>query len=86
VPSSFRAAVRPEPGNPYFRHAIEVLVNGEKVGYVAPEVARRYFDPLAARTGDPVTCTGRKAGAHDHQTSGIVLLLDFSDLPVQPVD
>lgn len=81
---TFVAQLAPEPGNRYFPHAIAVLVNGEKVGYVAPEVASRYFEPLSARAGDPVTCPGRRAAAIDRETSGVELLLDFSNLPVAP--
>ena len=86
LPSSFIASLCPEPANRYFPHAIAVLASGEKVGYVAPEVSRGYFQPLTAR-GDvpPVTCPARRAGASDHEASGVELLLDFSDLGVEPV-
>src|SRR5512145_1880446 len=86
VPSPFKATLRPEPGNTYFRHAIEVLTNGEKVGYLAPELALRYFEPLQAWQGDPVSCSGRRASRHDHETSGVELLLDFTGLAVQPLE
>jgi hypothetical protein len=81
--SSLTVALRPEPDNRYFRHAIAVLANGEKVGYVAPEVARRYFEPLSAQA-EPVTCPARRGARSDHETSGVELLLDFSNLSVQP--
>ena len=85
VPSTFTATLAPEPGNRYFRHAIAVLASGEKVGYVAPEVAIRYF---AAVTGadTPVTCPGRRAAASDHESSGVELLLDFTALAVEPAE
>jgi hypothetical protein len=86
VPSTFKATLRPEPDNTYFRHAIAVVVNGEKVGYVAPEVAVGYFEPLTGWTAGPVTCPGRRANVSDRETSGVELLLDFSSLPVQPLD
>jgi hypothetical protein len=70
-----------EQENRYFPHAIAVLANGEKIGYVAPEVAWRYFEPLKART-EPVTCPARRASRSDHETSGVEMLLDFSALPV----
>jgi hypothetical protein len=85
LPSSFTATLTPEPHNKYFRHAIAVVVNGEKVGYVAPEVSRNYFEPLSARAGDaPATCPGRRALPSDHESSGVELLLDFSALGVDP--
>jgi hypothetical protein len=85
LPSSFTATLAPEPGNRYFRHAIVVLAAGEKVGYVAPEVAARYFAPLVA-SSEQLTCPARRASASDHETSGVELLLDFSGLPVVPTE
>jgi hypothetical protein len=87
LPSSFTAALVAEPENRYYPSAIAVLADREKVGYVAPEVARRYFEPLRARgDGAAVTCPGRRAARSDHETSGVELLLDFSSLPVQPAE
>jgi hypothetical protein len=84
VPSQFTATLQVEPDNRYFPHAIAVVVNGAKVGYVAPEVARRYYDAVAAHAGQPLTCGGRRGAPSDHETSGVELLLDFSNLPVGP--
>ncbi len=83
LPLTFTAALVTEPGNRYFRHAIAVLASGEKVGYVAPEVAVRYF---AALTGSatPVTCPARRAARSDHESSGVEVLLDFTGLPLEP--
>jgi hypothetical protein len=83
--SSFTATLVIEPDNRYFPRAIAVLTGGEKVGYVAPEIALRYFQPLQARAAGgepPVTCPGRRGTYADHATSGVELLLDFSGLPV----
>jgi hypothetical protein len=85
LPSSFTATLAPEPGNRYFRHAIAVLAAGEKVGYVAPEVAGRYFAALLAASA-AVTCPGRRAALSDHESSGVELLLDFTALPVVPTE
>jgi hypothetical protein len=79
LPSSFLATLAPEPGNRYFLHAIAVIANGDKVGYVAPEVAREYYDTIAA-AALPITCPARRAAVSDHETSGVELLLDFSAL------
>jgi hypothetical protein len=84
LPPAFTAQLVPERDNRYFPHAVAVLVSGEKVGYVAPEICRRYFEALSAHQGEPVTCPGRHASIYDHQTSGVELLLDFSNLPVAP--
>ena len=83
LPSSCAVTLAIEPGNRYFPHAIAVLANGEKVGYVAPEIARAYYEPLKAYTG-AVTCPARRGTHADHETSGVELLLDFTALPVTP--
>jgi hypothetical protein len=81
LPASLTVMLVAEQENRYFPRAIAVLANGEKIGYVAPEVAWRYFEPLKART-EPVTCPARRASRSDHETSGVEMLLDFSALPV----
>ena len=81
LPAAFTATLAPEPDNRYFRHAIAVLFEGEKIGYVAPEVAAGIFEPLNASAA-PVACPGRRASAIDHETSGVETLLDFSGLPL----
>jgi hypothetical protein len=78
LPPSFEATLTVEPDNRYFTHAIAVRVAGEKVGYVAPEIAPNYYD-VVQRTG-PVTCPGRRGSRADHETSGVEILLDFSAL------
>lgn len=83
LPSSFTATLLPESDNRYFRHAIAVIAAGEKVGYVAPEIAVRYYDGVKAAAA-PIECAARRAAESDHATSGVELLLDFSDLSVTP--
>ena len=80
LPSSFTATLVPEPQNRYFRGALAVVVSGEKVGYVAPEVSVLYFAAVSGAL-QPVTCPGRHGSPADHETSGVELLLDFSALP-----
>lgn len=82
----FTATLSAERDNRYFLQAIAVHAESGKVGYVAPEVSRHYYEPLLAWTGSPVTCPGRRALPSDHHTSGVELLLDFTSLPVAPVD
>ena len=79
LPTSFTATLTAEPENRYFRHAIAVMVDGAKVGYVAPEIAANVFNTVTAATA-PLTCPGRRASTADHATSGVELLLDFSNL------
>jgi len=49
LPSAFIAALVPEPENRCFQNAVAVLVDGDKIGYLAPELCRGYFAPLVAR-------------------------------------
>jgi len=81
-PSSFEAMLIAEPENRFFRHAIAVVEGGDKLGYVAPEVALEYFGLLSAAI-PPLTCPARRGARSDHETSGVELLLDFSLLPEQ---
>ena len=83
LPSSLTVTLQAERDNRYFLDAIAVIANGEKVGYVAPEIARRYYTALAAHQ-EAVTCPARRATRADHETSGVELLLDFTALPVAP--
>jgi len=76
-PSSFTATLVPEPDNRYLPHAIAVTVAGERLGYVAPEVAGAYWDTVKAATS-AVACPARRGSLADHETSGVELLLDFS--------
>jgi HIRAN domain len=79
LPSSLSVTLTLEPGNRYFPQAIAVVANGDKIGYVAPEVARAYYERIAAAS-PPVTCTARRASLSDHESSGVELLLDFREL------
>jgi hypothetical protein len=84
LPSTFTATLAAEPGNRYFLQAVAVLVDGEKVGYLAPEISANYYDVINGRTA-PVTCPGRRGSHSDHETSGVEVLLDFSGIDVQPL-
>ena len=85
LPSSFTATLVAEPDNRYLPNAIAVIVDREKVGYIAPEIARRYYEPLrAAGESTAATCPGRRATPSDRETSGVELLLDFSSLAIAP--
>ena len=83
LPPGFTATLAVEPDNRYFLHAIAVSANGEKIGYVAPEVATSYYEGV--RSSDtPVTCPARRGTEADHDTSGVEVILDFSGLPQPP--
>ena len=81
LPSTFTATLAVEPDNRYFRHAIAVLAGGEKVGYIAPEVASTWYAAIEAQSAAaPVTCPARRSLPSDRETSGVELLLDMSAL------
>ena len=79
LPSVFTATLQVERENRYFRHAIAVMAAGEKVGYVAPEIARSYYESVRDAAG-PLTCQGRRGRHIDHESSGVELFLDFTPL------
>ena len=81
LPSAFTATLQAEPENRYFRNAIAVVAAGEKVGYVAPEIARSYYERVRDAAA-PLTGPGRRARHIDHESSGVELFLDFS--PLEP--
>jgi hypothetical protein len=83
LPATFNAVLSAEPDNRYFRHAIAVIANGGKAGYVAPEVAAGIFEQVRDSAA-PLTCPARRAAESDHETSGVEILLDFTGLPLQP--
>ena len=81
LPGSFTATLEVEAGNRSFPQAIAVVAGAGKVGYVAPEIARAYYEVIRS-SATPVSCAGRRARHSDHETSGVELLLDFRSLPV----
>jgi hypothetical protein len=83
LPQTFTATLDVDADNRYFLHAIAVGANGEKIGYVAPEVATSWYETVKAAPG-PVTCPARRASESDHETSGVEVILDFSGLPQPP--
>jgi hypothetical protein len=83
LPSAFTATLQAEPENRYFRNAIAVIAAGQKVGYVAPEVARGFYERVRDAQA-PLSCPGRRARHIDHESSGVELLLDFTPLETAP--
>jgi hypothetical protein len=77
LPRTFTATLSVEPGNRYFRHAIVVSSDAGKVGYVAPEIAGRYYDTVRVAT-TAITCPARRGSPTDHETSGVELFVDLT--------
>jgi len=80
--SRFTATLTPEPENRFNHAAVAVYAGGEKVGYLPPEISRRYFEPL--RAGSPVECPGRRAPLSAHENTGTDILLDLTGVPCVP--
>jgi hypothetical protein len=77
LPSQFTATLRSEPQNRFNHRAVAVLVSGEKVGYLPPEISTRYFRAENAT----VECAGRRAPASATEDTGVMILLDVSSCP-----
>jgi hypothetical protein len=82
LPSRFTATLRAEPENRVSFTAVAVTVNGEKVGYLPPELGRHYFRML--KDGPGVECPGRRAPVSEHEDTGVDLLLDLSAVEREP--
>ncbi len=80
LPSKFTAMLRAEPDNRFNHAAVAVVVSGEKVGYLPPEISRHYFDTLKD-AAQPVECPGRRAPLSAHENTGTDILLDLSGVP-----
>jgi hypothetical protein len=79
LPSKFTVTLKAEPDNRFSLTAVAVLANGEKIGYLPPEISRHYFEPLKAGPG--VECVGRHAPLSAHENTGVDVLLDLTGVP-----
>jgi hypothetical protein len=77
LPSQFTATLQPEAQNRFNHRAVAVLVNGEKVGYLPPEISRHYWRADNAS----IECAGRRAPVSATEDTGVMILLDFSSCP-----
>ena len=85
LPRTFTASLSVEPDNRYFRHAIAVSWENGKIGYLAPEVASQYYETVRT-SASPVTCPAQRGSASDHETSGVELFLDLTDVPTSETE
>lgn len=79
LPSTFSATLRAEPDNRFNQAAVVVMVSGEKVGYLPPDISRHYFDALKDTSG--AACQGRRAPVSAHENTGTDILLDLTGVP-----
>jgi hypothetical protein len=82
LPAQFPAALVPEPDNRYFLQAIAVHGPEGKIGYVAPEAARRCYETIrAAAATATVSCPARRAGSDRTAQGAIEIFVDLSAFP-----
>ena len=79
LPSKFTATLKAEPDNRFNHHAVAVHASGGKIGYLPPEISRRYFDSL--KGGADAECQGRRAPHSSHENTGTDILLDLTGVP-----
>ena len=80
LPSKFTVTLRAEPGNRFNHAAVAVSSGGETIGYLPPELSRRYFESL--RNGPGVDVPGRHAPLAMHEDTGIEVLVDLTGVAV----
>lgn len=82
LPSKFTVTLRADPGNRFNHTAVAVLSGGEVIGYLPPELSRRYFDAL--KDGAGVEAVGRHAPLAMIEDVGVEVLLDLTGVPCAP--
>jgi hypothetical protein len=80
LPSKFTVTLRAEPGNRFNHMAVAVLSGGDVIGYLPPELSRRYFETL--KNGPGVEVPGRHAPLAAIEDTGVEVLLDLTGMPV----
>jgi hypothetical protein len=80
---SFPVALVPEPTNPYDEHAVAVVSDAGRVGYLPREDARRYgpsLRALAAQGFDGGSCVGLlNGGQRDRPNFGVTLCVAYPE-------
>jgi hypothetical protein len=79
LPSKFTATLHAEAENRFNHAAVAVHANGGKIGYLPPELSRRYFTTL--KDGPAVECPARRAPASAHENTGTDILVDLTGVP-----
>ena len=74
LPSQFTATLQAEAGNRFNRRAVAVLVSGEKVGYLPPELSPHYWRHPG--DGAVTECSGYRAPLSAVEDTGVMLVLD----------
>ena len=82
LPSKFTVTLRAEPDNRFNHTAVAVLTGGALIGYLPPELSRRYFATL--KDGPGVEAPGRHAPLAAVEDTGIEILIDLTGVPAAP--
>jgi len=78
LPSKFTVTLRAESGNRFNHTAVAVLNGGDVIGYLPPELSKRYFATL--KDGPAVEVPGRHATIAMIQDTGVEVLLDLTGI------
>ena len=79
LPSKFIVTLRADPDNRFNHAAVAVVSGRETIGYLPPELSRRYFEAL--KEGPGVEVPGRHAPLAAHEDTGVDVLLDLTGVP-----
>jgi len=79
LPSKFTVSLRADPDNRFNHAAVAVVSGRDTIGYLPPELSRRYFETL--RDGASVEVPGRHAPLAAHEDTGVDVLLDLTGVP-----
>jgi len=79
LPSRFTVSLRAEPANRFNHTAVAILSGGEVIGYLPPELSKRYFETLKDSPG--IEVPGRHASVAMREDTGVEVLLDLTGVP-----
>jgi hypothetical protein len=79
LPSKFMVTLRAVPDNRFNYTAVAVVSGGEVIGYLPPELSRRYFETLKDRAC--IEVPGRHAPLAAVEDTGVEVLLDLTGVP-----
>ena len=79
LPSRFAVSLQPELANRFNPRAVAVFANGEKIGYLPPELAVHYDGTPADRL--PPECPARRASVSAAENTGVLVVIDFNACP-----
>jgi len=82
LPSKFTVTLQADPDNRFNHTAVAILNGGDVIGYLPPELSRRYFDTL--KGGPGLDAPGRHAPLAAVEDTGVEILIDLTGVPGTP--